>query len=177
MVEELIASLASDRFDENRRQWCERLIRERADLRTLLPVLHAGGKVPMYFTWVLGCVVEKAPEMMAPALPALFALRHSLQIQGYRRSLAKWMYHAGLPQGMEGEAVDALFRWARDPAAQVSTRRFALLGLCRLVSAGPGSEAYGLREELRLVLEEQGELHTSNFRKQASAMLAGLSPE
>jgi hypothetical protein len=79
------------------------------------------------------------------------------------------MYHAGLPAGMEGEALDALFQWARDPVEQVSARRFALLGLCRQAGTYPD-----LRSELRLVLEEQRELHTKNFQRQVDSMLNAL---
>lgn len=168
-IEQLSASLAADRFGENRTRWAEKLMTEKIDLQELLPILDEEGKVPMYFTWLLGEIVEKAPEMLVPVLPELFERRKQTNIQGYRRSLAKWMYHAGLPAGLEGEALDALFLWARDPAAQVSIVRFALLVLCGVAENYPD-----LRPELRLVLEEQRDLRTKNFQKQVDGILSKL---
>lgn len=166
ILPELIASLGQDHSHENLARWCDHLIQTQTPIRDLLPVLEAESKVPMYFTWLLGATVEKAPEMLVPVLPDLFSRRNSLVIKGFRRSLSKWMYYAGLPQGMEGEALDALFLWARDPSAQISTRRFALLGLCKIANDYPD-----LVPEIRLILEEQQELHTPTFRKQVARML------
>lgn len=169
MVDELIASLSTDQTSENLGRWSARIRQSQTPLQELLPVLEADGKVPMYFTWLLGSIVEKTPKMFVPVLPELFARLDTVSIQGYRRSVSKWMYHAGLPEGREGEALDALFTWARDPEAQISTRRFALLGLCQLVTDFPD-----LVTEVRLVLEEQQEMYSPSFRKQVGKMLNGL---
>lgn len=163
-------SLREDRSSENLRNWSHRVVEEEIPIVELASLLDAEGKVPLRLTWLLGGLVERRPELLFPALPLLFSRREDMTFPGYHRSLGKWMYFAGIPEEIEGEAIDALFTWAADLKENISTTRFALLALIRASKKHPD-----LRSEIRLIIESQLDQYTSNFKKQLQKMLLDLT--
>jgi hypothetical protein len=147
-ITELHSSLSADASDGNLRRWGAHIIQNDIALMDLISLIHAEKKVATRFSWMLGGIVEADPQRVFLVTPYLFERREEIVILNFARSLAKFFALAGIPEEIEGEAVEALFQWLMDPKVLLSTRLFAMAALDKICLKHPE-----LRHELRLVLE------------------------
>lgn len=167
--ERIAESILEDRSSENLRGIGNRLKKENADLGEYLDLLWEEHPIGMRFTWLMGGLCERAPEMIAPHLPRLFTAKEELNFPGYDRSLAKWMSLCGIPEEIEGEVADQLFEWMLDPQIKVAVKAFSMTALANLSRKYPE-----LGTELRLIIEEQFEEGSAGYKSRGRKVLAQL---
>ena len=165
-LQQLHYSLLQDASDANLRQWGAHIVQQNLALVDLITLIHAEKKVATRFSWMRGGIVERDPERVRPVIPYLFTHRKEIVIQNFERSLAKFFALAGIPEEIEGEAVEALFQWLMDPKVLLSTRIFAMAALDRYCRQQPD-----LRHELRIVLERIVLENGGSLEKKARAIL------
>ncbi len=165
-LQQLHNSLLQDASDANLRQWGAQIVQQNLALADLIELIHAEKKVATRFSWMLGGIVERDPERVRPVIPYLFTQRKAILIHNFERSLAKFFALAGIPEEIEGEAVEALFQWLMDPKVLLSTRIFAMAALDRYCVQQPD-----LRHELQLVLERIVLEDGGSLEKKARAIL------
>lgn len=163
---QLHAALEQDGSDANLRQWGAHIVQHDLALADLIELIHADKKVATRFSWMLGGIVERDPQRLRPVMPYLFTQRKAIPIHNFERSLAKMFSLAGIPEEIEGEAVEALFQWLMDPKVLLSTRIFAMAALARFCKQQPD-----LQHELRLVLERIVLENGGSLEKKARAIL------
>ena len=166
-IQQLHNSLLQDKSDANLRQWGAQIVQQNLALVDLITLIHAEKKVATRFSWMLGGIVERDPERVRPVIPYLFRQRKAILIHNFERSLAKFFALAGIPEEIEGEAVEALFQWLMDPKVLLSTRIFAMAALDRYCVQQPE-----LRHELRLVLERIVLENGGSLEKKARTILS-----
>jgi hypothetical protein len=166
LLDQLRASLLTDASDRNLRQWGAHIIQNDIALMDLIALIHAEKKVATRFSWMLGGIVEADPQRVFPVITYLFTRRAEIVIQNFARSLAKFFALAGIPEEIEGEAVEALFQWLMDPKVLLSTRLFAMVALDKICLQHPE-----LRHELQLVLERIVLENSGSLEKKALAIL------
>ncbi len=169
LLETLSTSLKEDGSDANLKRWIAFIIENKIALTDHIALIYAEYPIALRFSWMLGGMCEIEPEIVAPIVPYLFRQRQDIEIPHFNRSLAKFFYHCGIPDELEGEATDALFKWLGDPASNVSTKRIALLALVKLSKKYPE-----LVSELKLMIEELDGKCTPAFDKLAGKMLERL---
>ena len=169
LLEELKSSLKIDRSDPSRKYWARQIVDKDIPLLDLAPLLDAEHPVGMRFTWLIGDIMALEVQRGFPAIPYFFSRRHDITFPGYKRTLAKMMCNAGIPEEIEGEAVDEMFKWIRDPKVKVAVKAYSLDALYNFCVKYPE-----LKEELKLVIEEQMEHHSFAFKKRAKRILKKL---
>lgn len=146
---ELQASLLADASGANHQRWATHIVQNNIALMDIISVIDAPFPIGMRFSWMLGGIVQMDPQRVFPVITYLFTRREAIGIHNFERSLAKMFALAGVPEEIEGEAVEALFQWLMNPQLIVSTRIFAMAALEKLCD-----KHFELRNELKVVLEQ-----------------------
>ncbi|MCG8476473.1 MAG: hypothetical protein MI784_13475 [Cytophagales bacterium] len=154
---------------ECRKIWAKKIVEERIPIAPLLELLKEKSPVNSRFSWLLGDLCELNPDWFRPLLPELFLGRHRVNVLHYDRSVARWLNLAGIPEEIEGEAVDQLFEWLLDPKIKVATKAHSAHALFRMCKKYPE-----LGSELRLALEDQRGKNTDAFRRLSVKLLRML---
>jgi hypothetical protein len=167
---QLAESLVTEDTEENRKYWADYIISNNIPILSLAEIIHADKKTAMRFSWMVGDICEKAPAIVYPAIIKFFSERARIKIPNYDRSLAKMFWLSGVPEEIEGEAIDELFKWLSDPVINVSTKVYSMEALNKL-----GIKYPDLKHELKLVLEEEFDRNTIAFKKRADKLLRSLN--
>ena len=170
LIEKLEVSLLADHSDENRKRWADYIIKENIPLLDILELLDAEKRVATRFTWMVGDLCEQKPDVVFPAITYFWSKRNEIEITNYNRSLAKMCWLCGIPEEIEGEAVNELFEWLLDPEVIVSTKNYSLLALGNLTYKYPE-----LKHELRMVIEDQLQKNSIAFEKCAQKVLKKIN--
>src|SRR5688572_13229585 len=165
-LKQLSDSLKKDGSDKNLRAWAKYIVENNIALADLTGLLDSEKPIPMRFSWLIGGLCELKPEVVFPAIPYFFSKRHAIQFPNFDRSLAKMFYLAGIPESLEGEAIDELFGWLMDANISVSTKHYALLALYNFTNKHPE-----LRQELITVIEDQLDKNSAAWKKHAGKVL------
>jgi hypothetical protein len=166
---QLGTSLRTIDTEANRREWAEYILRNGIPLDELVELVSAERKTAMRFMWLTGLLCELKPELISPHAAYFFEKRHTVTFPNYDRSVAKILSLAGIPEHLEGEVSTELFNWLLDPSISVSTKSYALTALCRLSDKHPE-----LKNELKLVVEDQCDKNSVSFQKRAKRFLAEM---
>lgn len=169
LLQDLSTSLGSDRSDTNRQYWTKYLIQNDIDLSLLTPLLDAEHPIGMRFTWLLGHILGEAPERITPIVSYCFDGRYRWTFPGIKRTVAKMLWLAGVPEKIEGLVVDELFKWMLDPQIKVAVKVYGLEVLYNMVLKYPD-----LEEELRLVIDDQLDKTSVGFKSRAKKILKRL---
>lgn len=169
LLDELSVSLKENNTDVNRKKWVTYIIDNEIKLTDLLPLIHAERQVAMRFSWLVGELCEQKPKVVSPCIVYFFSNRNKIQIKNFDRSLAKMFWLCGIPKKIDGVVVDELFEWLMDPKITVSTKSYALYALNNFAIAHPE-----IKNELRLVIEDQLGKNSVSFEKRAMKVLEGL---
>ncbi len=170
LLDELEYSLLMDDSDTNRKKWAEQIVDKKIPLLELTPLLDAGKRAATRFIWMVGDLCELEPAVVFPAITHFWSKRNTVDITNYNRSLAKMFWLCGIPEKIEGEAVNEMFEWLTDPEAIVSTKNYSLLALGNLTGKYPE-----LEQEIRMVIEDQLNKNSVAFEKCAQKVLKQLS--
>jgi hypothetical protein len=163
-------SLKQINTDVNRKYWAAYIVNNHIDLISIISLIEAEHPVAMRFSWVLGDLCETAPAVVYPSIAYLFNKREQIKIPNFNRSLAKLFYYCGVPNEIEGEAINELFKWLQNTKSNVSTKSYAMLALHQLTQLYPE-----LQHELKAAIESQLNLNTPSFDKQAQRILLQLN--
>jgi hypothetical protein len=169
LIQDLRLSLSKDRSNENRQIWTEYLIKEQVELIHLVELLDAEHPVGMRFTWLLGHLLAEAPEQVAPIVSYCFKNRNQWIFPGIKRTLAKMLALAGVPEKIEGLVVDELFKWILDPQIKVAVKVHSIETLYNMVLKYPD-----LKEELLIVIDDQWGKNSVAFRARAKKIRKAL---
>jgi hypothetical protein len=169
LAEKLSSSLVENDTELNRKQWASYIIDNNIALMDLVSILDKDRKAAMRFIWLVGGLCELKPEIVFPAIGYFYSRKNNIPFSNFDRSLAKMFWYAGIPEDIEGEVVDDLFRWLMNPAITVSTKNFALSALYHLTT-----KHVELKNELKIVLEDQLGKNTASFDKRAEKILEKL---
>jgi hypothetical protein len=162
-------SLSEDVSEQNRRLWADLVLARHIPVTSLVNTVLEPHPAGMRFIWMIGGLCDKRPEVIYPAVRDFYEVREKVTFRNYDRSLAKMFHLAGIPQEMEGEITDQLFKWLMDPLITVTTKEYAMLALLKVVRKHPD-----IKGELRAVLEDQMERNTPAFRKKVARVLLSL---
>jgi len=169
LIEDLTISLDCDRSNKNRQIWTNYLIKEKIELIHLTKLLDAQHPVGMRFTWLLGHLLEKAPEQVLPIVSYCFENRNQWNFLGIKRTLTKMFWLAGVPEEIEGLVVDELFKWILDPKIKVAVKIYGIEVLSNMVLKYPD-----LKEELLIVIDDQWDKNSVAFRTRAKKIRKAL---
>ncbi len=169
LIQDIATSLKHDNTGNTRNYWVNYLIQHNVPLLSICELLFFEKPVSNGFIWMVGGLCEIDPDRVAPAVDFLFQQLGEVNFKNYERSLAKIFYWVGLPTKMESQAIDLLFEWLIDPKMIVSTKTFAMLAIFKITKAYPE-----LKNELKIVIEDQVEFQSVSFRKKAVSILEML---
>ncbi len=119
-----------------RKHWAERISREQIPLSSLMTLLHGHQKTAQRFTWLIGDLLDFAPDVVADCLPILFDLRDQMPFPGMQRTVAKCFWYLGVPKKLEPEVIPQLLTWLEDNEHVVSIKHYASKALYDLAIDG-----------------------------------------
>ncbi|BDS15027.1 hypothetical protein [Aureispira anguillae] len=169
LIKPLRIVLAADRSEASRQKWEEwtnYLIDQKIDLIDLMDLLDAEHPIAMRFTWLLGHILVKAPDRIAPIVSHCFNRRDELTFPGIKRTIAKMIWLAGVPEELEGLVVDELFKWVLSPQIKVAVKVYSISALYDFSVKYPD-----LQEELLLVIDDQLDKNPVAFSARARKIL------
>ncbi|CAA6830273.1 MAG: Unknown protein [uncultured Aureispira sp.] len=169
LIQNLTISLGNDRSSENRQMWTNYIFKEDIELIHLTALLDAEHPVGMRFTWLLGHIIEKDPNKITPIVSYCFENRDKWTFPGIKRTLAKMLWLAGVPEEIEGLVVDQLFQWILDPKVKVAVKVYGMDALYNMVLKYPD-----LKEELLIVIDDQWDKNSVAFRARGKRVLKAL---
>jgi hypothetical protein len=169
LKEQLATCLKEDLSERNEKGWCQYIIDNNIPLLPLAELILLEKKAAMHFSWLVGELCDKAPDKVFPAVSYFFSVKDKVQFQNYDRSIAKMLWLAGVPEEIEGEAIDTLFKWLMDPNVIVSTKAYALSAIAKLTTKYPE-----LKNELLLVIEDQMEKSSAAFKARARMVMKSI---
>ncbi len=120
---------------ELRKYWAGQVIDRDIELSQLITLFHGERQVAQRFMWFIGDVCELDPDRVSRCLPLLFELRDAMPFPGMRRSVAKWLWHTGVPEEING-AAGQLLEWITDPEVSIACKSFSAKALELLVRQG-----------------------------------------
>jgi hypothetical protein len=170
LIEKIEISLITEDTDENRKKWAEYIINAKLPLLELAALLDAEKRAATRFSWLIGDICELEPKVVFPAITHFWSKRYEVDITNFNRSLAKMFWLCGIPEEIEGEAVSEMFEWLLDPEAIVSIKNYSLLALGNLTDTYPE-----LKQELRMVIEDQLQKNSVAFEKCAQKVLEKIN--
>lgn len=168
-IDELSQSLRSEGSNANREKWAILILEKKIPLLDLIEIVHAERDVALRFMWLVGHICDKDPSVIYPAVAEFFRKRNDVNILNYNCSVAKMLFKAGVPVEIEAEVIDELFKWMLDPMTNVSNKIFAMRTLQNLSVKYPE-----LKNELKIVIDDQLTKNKSSFDKTAKKVLESL---
>ena len=149
--------------------FAERMGKRPETIQVLLPLLDEPYPMNFCLSWALDHLSGKNPEVLKEHVEFLFKKEPEMDYPGYKRSLTKIMANAGIPETIEGEAVDKLFGWLMHPDTDVAVKMYSMQALFNLAQKYPD-----LQGELKIVIEEQLPHGSSGFKNRARKLLQKL---
>lgn len=168
-VQDIKSSIAADRSKDNIDHIAHILSRNPKLLKETMVLIDGDLNIAMRFTWMLGHLSEQSPSLVSPFVPMLFSKRQTHPIKGFHRSLCKIMTSTGVPQEIEGEVVDQIFKWCLDPKTDVAVKVYGITVIANLCEKYPDLDG-----ELRQVIEDQYDLNSVAFKARAKKVLKQL---
>ena len=153
----------------DRQRWAKRIVKERMSIKVLSDLLRENNKIALRFLWLLTDIAEVDKKIVQKELVYLFRLSQTLDLR-IEASFANYWLICGVPEETEGECIDHLFKWLQSPEMNVTTKSRSLFVLFKLTEKYPE-----LRNELKVVVEDQMDLHTADFQKRARKVLGMLN--
>lgn len=169
LIDQLATSLKEDNSDECRKKWARYIIKNKIELTDLVGLLDHEMPVSMRFIWLVGDLCEHAPNVARPSVIYFYSKRNQIKFANFNRSLAKMFWLAGIPEEIEGAAIDEMFKWLLDPKVGVSAKNYSLSALLDLTNKYPE-----VKNELKIVIEDQLDKNSSSFEKTAMRILKEL---
>ncbi len=132
---------------------------------SLLEILSYDKRIVTRFLWMLSDVGIENKSYLKEALPVMwmYMKQHAPE---YLLSFASYWYWVGVPQEMEADAIDYLFRWLISSEVNVTMKSRVLLVLKELCIKYPD-----LQTEFRLSVESQLGKYSRDFEKRAMKVL------
>ena len=152
-----------------RKRWALQIAEEDLPLAAFLPILNEAPPTSTRFAWFLSGLGEVAPKKLYAALPAMFESRNDTALPNFERAFVTYWHLAGIPAEHEAAAVEISFQMLSSATLGVHSKTCALRLLEGLVKTYPD-----LKQELKLILEEEKERNTPSFKKRAEKLLVRL---
>ncbi len=167
-LEELKTSLPNSSAQQ-RRNWASIIIEENLSIRKLSDLLFLDYKIASRFLWLLTDVGEIGKQKLKDDLIFLFDRCITLNHIKPEPSFANYWLVCGIPVEKEAEYIDYLFKWLSSSDSNLTTKSRSLFVLFKLTKKYPD-----MRNELKLVIHEQLDRNSVDFKKRASKILAQL---
>ncbi|HEX6890773.1 MAG TPA: hypothetical protein VF141_08770 [Chryseolinea sp.] len=143
----------------------------KARFKQLVEVYLAGPyRITQRAAWPLSLCVERHPELILPHLGRI--LKHLSRPgvhDAVKRNTVRLLQFIKIPPRYLGAVADLCFRYLSDRKEAIAVRVFSMTVLSNMVSIEPG-----LREELKLLIEDELPYASAAFRSRGLRTLDGL---
>ncbi|MGB1003539.1 MAG: hypothetical protein ACPGVC_04880 [Salibacteraceae bacterium] len=170
IVEELELGLPQSN-GEQRLNWAKTIVHlniKIADLNAVF-LCSSKSKTVRRYLWLLTDIGSQNPKMLHESLPQILNEWNQVNVKNKEASLANYWLVAGIPIQNEGEAINLLFKWLISAKTNISAKARSLKLLFELSKKYPE-----IKKELKLSLESQLNLQSTDFRKKALNILNKL---
>lgn len=150
-------------------KWANYIIENKVPILSIIELLHYPRPISMRFIWLIGHLCDVNPSAVSPAVNFFFKERNKVNFPNYDRSLAKMANLCEIPKESEAEIIDLLFCWILNPKIIVTTKNYSLEALLKISKDHPE-----LKNEIRIVIEDQVKKNSISFEKHAGKILVKL---
>lgn len=124
-------------------------------------------KITQRAAWPLSICVEQDPQLIAPHLKKILDyLKTPGTHDAVRRNTMRLLQFIQIPKRYHGQVAEICFKYLMDRRVAVAIRVFSMTVLSQIIK-----EQTGLREELKLILEDQLPYESPAFVSRATKVL------
>lgn len=140
--------------------------------KSLLEVFKEGPyRVSQRASWPLNLCVERHKNLIDPDLTTVLKMALKPGVHAaVKRNVFRMLQFASIPKKHQGAVADAAFRFLRDKKEPVAIRVFAMTVLANIAQEEPG-----LKEELRIIIEDGLPYGSPGYVSRAKKILRQLS--
>lgn len=121
--------------------------------------------------WPLSIAVEKWPYLIDPHLKILIKFMRKTGVHdAVKRNTMRLLQFIELPKRFHGEVADLCFMYLQDSNVAVAIRVFSMTVLQKIIADQPD-----LKNELKMILEDQLPYGTAAFKNRAMKVLKSVS--
>ncbi|MEL6606936.1 MAG: hypothetical protein AAFP88_01635 [Bacteroidota bacterium] len=131
--------------------------------------LHSSYRITQYAARVVDYCVAAHPELIQPYLSVLSQQLGKPAHDTLKRNILRLLQDTPLPEALWGEVADNCFGFLMDKKAAIAIKVFSMTVLLQIVRQVPE-----LKQELKLVLEEQLPYGSPGFVNRAQKVLKSL---
>lgn len=131
--------------------------------------LHASYRITLRAARVVDDCVAAHPELIQPYLEELVQQLSKPVHDTLKRNILRLLQDISLPEALWGEVADSCFGFLMDRKAAIAIKVFSMTVLSQIVRQVPD-----LKQELKLVLEEQLPYGSPGFVNRAQKVLKAL---
>ncbi len=162
---ELPTSDTATRFE-----WAKVIVRKQWDITLLFPFLLDEFKLASRCAWFLSDIGMHDANLLSEYLDFFFKKRKEIETFNFESAFIKYWTICGIPEIHEGEALDIAFGYLTNPKTKVHIKTLSASLVFELSKKYPD-----LKNELKIILEEEKERNSISFRHRANKLLKQLS--
>ncbi|PHN03565.1 hypothetical protein [Flavilitoribacter nigricans] len=130
-------------------------------------------RVAQRAAWVVTHCLDRHPHLIAPHLEKMVLnLRDKRQHDAIRRNTLRALQYVDIPESLWGEIADISFQLLTDPREPAAIRVFAMTVIWNICTHVPE-----LKQELKLIIEDQWEHATAGFRSRGRKILQAMEKD
>ncbi len=130
--------------------------------------LSAEYRIAQRAAWSVSWAARKAPAMIQPYLEDLVAqLQREDVHNAVIRNAVRILEEMELPEDLQGEVMNACFRFIQTPSTPVAIKAFSLTTLYNLSKTYPE-----ILPELKLIIQERWDTETAAFKSRGRKILS-----
>lgn len=141
-------TLTEQYSSEARSALADWVLQQGKDIHHWLPLALLSDKGGVRFSWLMGDLLRRSPEFVAPAIPFYLKHRSPERDDAFDRALAKMLTVCPIPEKLHGQVADLAWEWCTSSEYPIATRNFAFDILFKLSKLYPE-----LARELRLEMD------------------------
>jgi hypothetical protein len=161
--------LLTDRCKETIHRWAAYLAENPSEIPDCLSLLSEDKPIPMRIAWVLDHVADNNPHCMLEHIPYMYSLKDDMDFPGYKRSLTRLMSFSGIPESIESDAIDTMFKWVLAPHIALAVKVHSIQALYHVCEKYPE-----LSGELIEVIEDQIPKCSVGFKSRGTKLIVKL---
>lgn len=152
-----------------------KFIGKRPDRFALLVKIYLAGpyRITQRAAWPLGLCIENHPELITPHWKSLidFAKKPGVH-DAVKRNTVRLLQFIDIPRKHQGKVADMCFQFLSDTSQPIAVRCFSMTVLANIAMDKPE-----LKNELRVIIEDQFPYGTAGFLSRAKKVLKQLQKQ
>ena len=123
-------------------------------------------------SWVVSHCIDQHPALIAPHLKKMVNNLYNNPIDAVKRNTVRALQFVGIPKSLWGKTIEICFQFLQSSTEPIAIKVFSMSVLYKLSQSVPE-----IKEELKVIIEDQLPYSSAGFRSRGSKVLKKLNKE